>query len=449
MKSRWLLWQGHRWYADEDRAIFLLAKEAARERYRRGWRVEDPDEKKKVAAWAIQSESHAAQKAALALATAEPPIADNGRRWDADPWLLGLANGVRDLRSELVRPGTPADRITLSTCIMYDPQATAPRWCRFILEIADGDAEIVEFLQRAAGYSLTGSTAAQVMFLMIGAGSNGKSLFQKILRHLGGEYSAATPFSTFEQSARGNIPSDLAALAGKRIITCSESAEGVRLNESRLKAFAHGDEISARFMNRDWFSYLPVGKLWFSSNHRPVVRDDSLGFWRSVLLIPFHRQFLGAEADPDLEAVLLDELPGILNWALEGCREWQKQGLNPPASVRAATDDYRAEQDPLTDFITECCIVDASYSVGAGDVYKAYTDWTNRQGFQPREIMTTTTFGKVLGGRFTRKPSRTGNVYHGIGLQNLHQNGLPVKGFESSNPSHPGSSSMTIPTREK
>lgn len=417
LRDRWLLWQGHHWSDDSDGAVRRMAKDMARERFRLAAGIDNPDEKGRVARFAIQSENRARIDAALYLASTEPPIADSGRDWDANPWLLGVQNGVVNMRDGTLQDGRRDDRITMRTRIEFDPAADCPRWRQFLLEVFSGDGEMVEFIQRAIGYSLTGVTHEQVMFLMIGVGANGKSKFQTILRALGGAYAANSPFATFESSNRGGIPNDLAALAGKRLVTCSESAEQARLNESRLKSFVHGDDTTARFLNREFFTFQPAAKLWLASNHKPRVTDDSYGFWRSVRLIPFRRSFTGSDADPDLEAKLLAELPGILTWAIDGCLKWQQDGLRPPQSVIVATEEYRAESDPLAEFVASACEIGPDFVEMGGALKAAYDAWCDKSGVGVKERVGSVTFFKRLAERFEKRVTMAGKSYWGIRIR--------------------------------
>ncbi|HSW42622.1 MAG TPA: phage/plasmid primase, P4 family [Patescibacteria group bacterium] len=417
-RGRWLVWADHWWRGDDTRQVRRLAKEAARARYQGATAISDLRERTDEARFAIATESRQRLDAMLIGAQSEPPVADAGDRWDGDPWLLGVGNGVLDLRTGLLRPGSPADRITLHTDVPYARDATCPRWELFLDEVFAGDEELVDYIGRAVGYSLTGQTTEQCVFLGFGSGANGKSVFLTVLRALAGEYATNTPFSTFELNARASIPNDLAALAGRRLVTASETNEGARLNESRLKALTGGDAITARFLHGEFFTFEPVAKFWLAVNHKPAVSDDSYGFWRRVRLVPFTRQFT-YDADPTLAGTLLGELPGILAWALRGALAWQDRGLEPPASVSAATETYRAESDPLGDYVGACCVTGEALDVGATEAYRAYRAWAANEGFAERETLTATKFGRRMKERFSSAHRKSGNVYLGVGLRVL------------------------------
>ncbi len=354
--------------------------------------------------------------AMLALTRAEKPIADAGDGWNVDPWLLGVGNGVVDLRTGVLRDGKQADRLTMRTPVEYDPDAECPRWEEFVTEVFAGDEELIDYIRRAVGYSLTGETSEQCHFICWGGGWNGKTTFQRVQREVMGDYGANTPFSTLEMSARSSISNDLAALNGRRLVIASELNEAVRLNEARLKMLAGEDPVTARFLYGELFTFIPVAKFWLSVNHKPIVNDDSTGFWRKVHLIPFTQSFEG-RADKDLKDSLRAEYPGILAWMARGCLAWQTEGLSKPAAVKNATAAYRAESDPTAVFLRERCVINDACRVRASDFYRAYQDWADESGLKERERLSNAKFGRIMTERFEKKEESGGNVYVGVGLQ--------------------------------
>lgn len=416
-RRRWLRWAAHWWESDADGAVQRLAREAARSRYTWAATIEDLEERKREAGWAIQSESRQKLDAALSLAESLRPIADAGTRWDADPWALAVLNGVVNLRIGELRTGRPADGITQHVPIIYDPDAECPRWEAFLEEVFDGDPEIIDFIHRAVGYSLTGDTSEQVLFLCHGSGANGKSVFLAVLRQIGGAASYNMPWATIELTNRAAIPNDVADLDGRRLVTASETAEGARLNEARLKALTGGDPITARHLFGEFFTFEPVAKFWLAANHRPRVDDLSYAFWRRVRLLPFLRQFR-EDADKALLDKLRAETPGILAWAVRGCLEWQRLGLEPPVKVRAATDEYRRESDPLGDFLAERCEIAPDAVTTAAELYAGYQAWAQSQRLRDRETLTRTKFGRRLSDAFTKGRDGPGRVtYAGLSLK--------------------------------
>ena len=374
LRGKWLLFSAHWWAADVDGETTRRAADAIQIRNQIAREVCDDEGLKKEVAWSIESESLSRLKAMLKLAQDEKSLADKGSDWDGNPWLLGVANGIVDLKRGILRKGKPADRVIMHSDFPFDPNAQAPRWLQFLSEIFR-DPELISYVQRAIGYTLTGQTSEQCLFCCFGEGNNGKTTFLNAIRHALGSYSFNLPFSAFELDARSTIPNDIAALPGRRFVTAIETAENSQLNAARIKALTGSDPISARMLHKEFFTFVPVSKFWLAFNHRPVVTDDSRGFWRRVHLIPFSQQFV-PNKESRLEEILKAEGPGILAWAVRGSLAWQSEGLNPPAIVREATNAYREESDPVHDFIESRCVVEESASVTVGDLWGAYKYWT-------------------------------------------------------------------------
>jgi putative DNA primase/helicase len=381
--GRWLIWQQHRFAEDIQNSIIGFAKTAARWRARAVYQLAETEDSKDHYKWSIRSEHCSRLEAALKLARSEPRISDGGKKWDADPMLLGVQNGVVNLHTGKLRPGRPSDRMLLHSDIAFTPAALCPRWERFLAEIFNNNLEIIDYVQRAIGYCLTGDTSEQVLFLCYGTGANGKSTFLEVLRYIFGTYAYNLPFSAFELKARSAIPNEIAALSGKRFITAIETNESVELNEGRLKALTGSDPITARFLYREFFTFDPTGKFWLAFNHKPRVSDDSPGFWRRVRLIPFTRQFDESKRDSDLLRKLKAEAPGILNWAIAGALSWQKLGLKAPDVIVKASEEYRTDSDPLADFITERCEIGSKAQTTAAALWEEYRKWADTNGDQP------------------------------------------------------------------
>jgi putative DNA primase/helicase len=348
--------------------------------------------------------------AVLALARCLEPLADDGRGWDADPWLLGTPTGVVNLKTGEHRNGRPDDRILLQAGVGFDPDARCPRWEQAIHEWFP-DSELADFVWMALGYSITGITTEQVLFAAHNGGAGGTSTMLGAVRHVLGNYAYDMPFSAIELQQRAAIPNDLAALDGRRFILASETNDGTRLNEARVKSLTGGDACTARFLHGEFFTFQPVGKLWLAFNHKPIVRDDSFGFWRRVRLIPFVKTF---QPDPTLAMMLRAEAEGILTWLVRGCLEWQERGLCAPPVVSDATAEYRADSDHFGRFLSEATDTDGDSVVSATDLYAHYQTWADQHSYGPRERLTVTGFGRKAGERLRRIRSRTGMVYVGI-----------------------------------
>lgn len=413
-RGRWLVWDNHLWRPDATGEVHRLAKEAARERYRRAQEL-PATSRIAVSKWAIQSENLPRLEAAISLARHELPIADDGHHWDSNRWLLGVPNGVVDLTTGALRAGRQDDRVTMCAAVPYDPRATCPRWEAFLSEVF-ADEELVDWMQRALGYSLTGDVREQRLFMGYGIGGNGKSTFSRTLQAVLGDYAYNAPFATFELKQRASIPNDVAALEHKRFVTGAETNDNTRLNEARIKALTGCEPTTARFLHQEWFTFEPHLKLWLFVNHKPVVADDSYGFWRRVHLLPFLRRFTGEQIDKSLDNKLLAEGPGILAWLVRGARAWEERGLEPvPAAVASATEAYRMESDPLSAFLANCCVVHEHAVVKASELYAAYKKWAE-DGGGGGETLSSTAFGRRIAQKYPKTHTKGGALYSGLGL---------------------------------
>ena len=414
-RNLWLNYLDHRWQPDRNGGTCRLMIGFARKLQEEALEIPDRKLREEALKVGLKVESKAGLDRMEAIAKNLLPIADAGDGWDADPWLLGAPNGVIDLRSGELRAGDPADRITMTIGAAYDATATCPRWEQFLEEIFVGRTELIEWVQRFVGYSLTGRVIEQILAVAYGVGANGKSTFLEVLGAMCGDYAWNMPFSTIELRQRASIPNDLAALQGRRFVTASETNDGVRLNESRIKTLTGSDTVTARRLYREHFQFQPTAKFWLAVNHKPTVRDDSHGFWRRLRLIPFTRTFDGVACDEELKDTLLTETPGVLNWAITGCLAWQQQGLDPaPEIVLAATREYQGDSDPLRDFLEECCEVDTAATVPASVLYGTYVRWCDRQKLSRDDRMSRQQFGGRIGNRFERRHVMAGKVYQGL-----------------------------------
>jgi putative DNA primase/helicase len=371
-QGRWLLWDEGRWTEDKQEKVRAMMKRSARRRHELVFDLGDSEERTRQIKWALQSESRYAIDAALELAKSEANISDDGEKWDANPMLLGVANGIVDLATGQFRTATQADLITKFSPVTFGASAQCPRFEQFLEEIFDGDQERIRYIQKAIGYTLTGSVEEQCLFACFGSGRNGKSTLLEVLLYIMGDYGVDLPFGTLEtkhQIGEG------ANLPGARFAKAVEIREGRRLDEARVKSWTGGDTISVRPLYRNAFSFSPTHKLWLAFNHKPVVADNSPAIWNRIHLIPFERNFAKEGADKKLLATLKAESPGILNWAIEGCLKWQSEGLRVPTAVEQATRDYEQESDPIGPFLAECCEQQPEFQVAKSDLLKAYLAW--------------------------------------------------------------------------
>jgi len=415
----WLVWSDHHWRESKRGEIERAALMVARARMAATSFIADKAIHQAAVRWARQSESRHRLEAMLAMArTIMPQLATLPKDYDCDPWLLACRNGVVNLRTGQLRAGQPTDMITMSTRVAYDPNAACPRWEQFLMEVFDGDKALIHYIQKAVGYSLTGDIGEPALFLCWGSGRNGKTTLLNVLRQIAGEYGVNTPASTFEMNQRTNIPNDMAALRGRRLVTASETSESSRLNEARIKAMTGRDPITARFLHGEFFTYDPTYHIWLAMNHKPIVTGTDLGIWSRIKLIPFTVCFLGHE-DRMLPIKLEAELPGILAWAIRGCLAWQQEGLDPPSAVQVATENYRTESDSFRAFVNECCVVDPGAFVPAGVLRQEYEAWCRENGSGKWEIIRARQWGrrlKELGCRTTRQTIDGTQVRGWIGI---------------------------------
>ena len=337
-----MVWTGTHWQRDTSGEVMRLAKEMVKKLARR---VEDLDDEKQIAALIahiISSLSQSRLKAMIENAQSEPGIAVQPTALDSNPWLLNCTNGTLDLHTGDLNPHRQDDMLTKCLPIAYDPDARCPQWVTFLEQAMQGNAELVVFLQRALGYSLTGSTREQCFFLLHGVTKTGKSTFLHIAKALLGPYGTQAEMSTFLHKDRETVRNDLADLAGMRLVCAIESDEGKRLAEALIKQLTGGtDMIKARFLFEEYFEYRPQFKVFLATNHKPKVNPADDALWERVKLIPFEVQIPPDQRDKKLEAKLRDELPGILAWAVRGCLAWQKDdSLREPEAVVHATQQY-------------------------------------------------------------------------------------------------------------
>jgi len=415
--KKWYIWTGKRWLVDPSGAILRLAKETVRTIYTEASEATADDIRKNLAKHAIRSEAEARIKAMVSLTESELGIPVQPEQLDANKWLLNCQNGTIDLYSGTLQQHQREDYITKILPVGYDPNATCNTWLQFLDDIMAGNQGLINFLQRAVGYSLTGSTQEQVMFIMHGSGRNGKSTFIDTIIALLSEYAKQTPTDALMVKKNNGIPNDIARLKEARFVSAVETEEGHRLAEVLVKQLTGGDTITARFLHQEFFEYKPQFKIWLATNHKPIIRGTDYAIWRRIRLIPFNVTIAEEKVDKHLPEKLKNELQGILYWAVKGCLEWQKNGLQEPKEVIAATESYRAEMDIIADFIDERCIVKPYAKAKVSDVYKAYIEWCEVNG---EKSLNRRAFGDRLRERGfnSRKGGHDGiYMWEGIGMR--------------------------------
>jgi putative DNA primase/helicase len=378
---KWMLWAGPCWRWDPGDGAMRMAKATAEGIYLEAGGAREDDERKQIAKWAIATEGEPRLRAMLTLAQSEPGIPVTPEELDADPMLLACQNGTVELRTGTLRPARREDLITKCVPVIFDPAASCPTFDGFLERIFDGNARVIEFLQRAIGYSLTGDTTEQCLFVLWGGGSNGKSTLLTTAVGMLGEYAVSTRPETFMVKTGDTIPNDIAQLKGARLVIAVEAEAGHRLAEGLIKQATGGDRLTARFMRAEYFTFEPSFKIFLASNHRPTVRGTDHAIWRRIKLLPFSVTIPDDQQDRHLVDKLKAELPGILAWAVRGCLAWQAHGLDEPEEVRIATETYKSDMDVLGGFVRDCCVTfEPSAWVASGPLYQAYDAWCHANG---------------------------------------------------------------------
>jgi putative DNA primase/helicase len=342
-------------------------------------------------------------------------------QFDRDEYVINLQNGVLDLRILKLKPHTPLfddskSHITRIANVVYDSDSECPNWTAFLKKILVED-ELIEFIQRVAGYLLTGSTRENVIFILYGVGANGKSTFIRTLQEILGDYAMTTPGETFLIDGYSkSVRNDLARLQGARLIVVSEIEEDKRLAESLVKQYSGGDVIVARFLYKEYFEYKPTGKIFIITNKKPTIRGTEYAIWRRILLIPFEVIIPPEEQIKDYyEKFLKPELNGIFKWMVEGYKKYIKQGLNPPEKVKLATEQYKTEMDVVGRFIEEECYVDNKTFIVFKDLYLAYEKWCEETG---SEKLSKKKFAQILKDKgFNTDRTHSGKIVRGINLK--------------------------------
>lgn len=405
--GRWLEWRANRWAFDETVAVFDMARAVCR-----------------AAAAECKQPKVASAIASAKTVSAVERLARSDRRhaaivdqWDADVWFLNTPGGLIDLRSGAIRPARPEDHLTKITAIA--PGGDCPRWLQFLDEITAGDADLQSYLRRVLGYALTGDTREHALFFGYGTGRNGKSVLLKTVADILGNYHKTASVDTFTASNTDRHPTDLAGLQGARLVSAIETEEGRRWAESRIKTLTGGDRVAARFMRQDFFEFTPQFKLVIAGNHKPSLRSVDEAIRRRFHLIPFAVTIAAEEADAELPEKLKAEWPGILAWMIEGCLEWQREGLKPPQAVLEATAAYLEAEDAIAAWLDDKCERDGRAWESLGDLFASWSGWADRAG---ETVGSQKRFAQTLEARGFMRHKRM----HGQGFFGLRLNSQPA-----------------------
>lgn len=415
----WIAWDGRRWaFAGARHKALAWALYSARVTYtetwgriqffkkaldaklaQRGGKCDETDELKdkidhltKIAGWYLQSQNVSRANSCVTASATRLPTAM--AELNAHPMLFNVGNGTIDLRTGDLLPHDREHRITQLSPVEWDDHAKCPTWDRFIDETTEGSAELAMYMQRVAGYCLTGSIKEHALFFLHGDGGNGKSTFAGALQAMMGEYAAPAPRGILFESKTGAVhPAELAMLYGLRFAVCAEVGEGHAFDEAKVKDLTGGDPLAVRRMNENFWTLRPMHKLLMFGQYKPIVRGDDNGIWRRFRLVPW--KFTAKQRDLDLGTKLLRELPGILRWAVNGAVEWARIGLAEPGVVLEATQEYRDDSNVIAEFL-KSCRVHPDLQCTSGDLRRHYERWCKDEGHFPLG-------GRALGARLRRE----------------------------------------------
>lgn len=415
-----IVYSGKLWKPDMSGAKMLgFAKDVARAIYHETANELDDTKRQELAKHARSSESEHRRQAMVKLLMAEPGIEISQTELDRGPFLLNCSNGTIDLRTGELRPHNKADLITQIAPVEYKPDAKSELWETFLQQVFAGNQDVINYVQRAVGYSASGDNSELAMFFNYGTGFNGKStLLGAIQGTLGSDYATEVDPGVFMVQKHKNLGPDEASaeLYKRRFVKSTETQEGEKLSVGFIKKFTGGEDLHCNRKYQHAFNYRPTHKLWLSGNHEPVITDTTDSIWGRLKKIPFTTFFAPEQRIPNLRDKLTKEhKEAILAWIVQGCLAWQKQGLAEPEAISHATKEYREDQDILRDFLNECCTFQASATIAVATLYKTYKQWCDDNDTY---CLGKNTFNSRLQEKGMKKDKGTGNktIWRGIRL---------------------------------
>lgn len=412
VQRRWYVWLGKNWVPDRLNKISHAARRTVEQMFREFPALPDSDHRKHALKHALASEDGRRLEAMVNVAGSMPELAITPEMLDTNQWLLNVQNGTVDLKTGALQQHDPKLLITKLSNAKFDPDASCPKWDEFMLKVTANDALLVAYIQRLIGYALTGEIREHIFVLFHGTGANGKSTFCLVIMGVLGDYAAMMPAEMLiKKRFGGNSAFELAELMGVRLAIDMEIDAGARLDVPRMKRLTGGDRIKARKLYQDYCEFAATHKAIFCVNSLPEVPGGDGAAWRRIQLVPWKVSIPEKDQDPELKDKLLAESDGILAWAIRGCLEWQRQGLNPPPAVVQASSGYQSEMDDLGAFLRLTCEEDAKGSIQASKFYECYKVWADREGVDP---ITQTKFGRQLRSRglHKEKDSKSGRMFY-------------------------------------
>lgn len=422
--SRWFHWSGKAWRQDETRLAFSWARHTCRQ-LAKDAKAQDGE---------LRTLARAATAAAVErFAEADPVLAVTAAIWDRDLFLLGTPGGTLDLRTGELREPVREDYITKLTAVTPSVMPDCPRWLAFLEQVTMGDEKLIRFLKQWCGYCLTGDISEHALLFAHGGGGNGKGVFINTISTILNDYAMTADPDTFTASGTGKHLTVLARLQGARLVVAQETEEGAPWAEARIKSITGGDPITANFMRQDHFTYMPQFKLNFVGNHKPVLKNVDDAAKRRINMAPF--LFKPSNVDPKLQEKLQQEAPGILRWMIEGCLDWQKNGLVRPDVVKNATAEYFAEQDLVTQWTEEACERGPTKSDTVATLFKSWSDYALANGEKPG---TTKWFNQTLARMGNEAVKNTPEKHGHRGFKGIQVKVIkpPSKGQQGDAPDH-------------
>lgn len=373
--KRWYRWDGRRWAEDITGHAPRCAKAVARALLREAAGIEDESARKAAVQAARKFETARGVHGALDLAGTEPGVVLTPADLDADPWMLNVANGTLDLRNGELRPHDPSLHLTKLTGAAYRPDAPAPGFAAFLARVQP-DPGMRSYLARLLGQSLIGQVDEHLLPVFTGSGANGKSTLLETIQAAMGDYAAPGDPSLLVDRGWDAHPTGVADLFSRRLVVIQETDKGRALAEGTVKRLTGGDQIKARRMREDFWSFTPSHQLVLVTNHKPEVRGDDEGIWRRLRIVPWPVKIPDEERDLSLgEKLRAHELDGVLTWLTRGLVEWRSTGLADPGDVTDATAAYRADSDALARFLDAECVVGPQFWVPSADLWAAWDAW--------------------------------------------------------------------------
>ncbi len=407
----WYYWTGKVWQEDLTGESKKMADEVIIDMKKDAFDIEDEEKREMALKWVARTSNSKSKENMLKESQHLTDIPVLSSEFDTYHDYLNCQNGVVNLRNGELIPHNSVYMQSKISLAEYSKDKEPTQWLKFLDDVTGGDKELQLFLQKAVGYSLTGSTKEQCVFFLYGSGNNGKSTFLDIITDLAGSYSCNVQPETVmvkNPMQSGGANTDIARLRGSRFVTTIEPNESVKINEGLLKQLTGGDKVTARFLYGREFEFMPEFKLWLGTNHKPIIRGTDIGIWRRIRMIPFTVNIPKDKVDKNLKFKLRKELPYILDWAVQGCLLWQKEGLELPASVQKATEEYKSEMDLLGRFCDDCVELNYLSREKASDLYEVYIGWAKENN---EYEMSSTKFSKELAKKYPEKVRMADGVF--------------------------------------